>query len=81
VLVAGKVIGKLAAQVECLFQQGLDGAKVVGGPRLGPGFVYRGAVLIELRHERRGNLGGAFIVAPRDADQAGLVESYGWPAS
>ena len=73
VVVTGKIVRQLATVFEGLFQVRTHGRKIVGGPRLHPGFVGGGLVCTEFRDECGRNFHCAVVIAPRDADQGGLV--------
>ena len=73
VLIARKEIRILPAQVERPVQVRLHGSKIVRRTRPRPRLVRRRRLAIELRHERRRHLDRFLVIAPRDADEAGLV--------
>ena len=72
VLVAGEVIGKLAAQVDRLFEQWDHGGKVVARAGFRPGLVGFRHVVGEPAHELGRHFQAALEIAARRAQQAGL---------
>ena len=66
-----------AAKIERLFQQRFHHREVVGGTRFCPHVVGFARVAEEFGDEGRWDFGPPFVVAPGDADQAGVVVIVG----
>ena len=77
VLVGAQVVGILATEVERLLQVRAHGGEVVGGPGARPGVVGGRAHLAPAGDELGGHADGLAVIAPHDADEAGVVRSVG----
>jgi hypothetical protein len=73
VFVTGEEVRQFAAQVERLFEIGLDFFEVIRLTGLSPDHIGFRSMEVEALHEVRRDAGGAFVIAAGDSNQAGIV--------